>query len=435
MGRSFGFFLSIGGAAQISALFGLGKGEEAGQLCADLLRLTFVMGAIVPAVILPIIKPCSRWFGADETVTDLGMQYMLPLSAGSICSILFITVCGFLQGEGRTALYGIANFICLALNGLALDPLFLFGLKTSIYGVSLATIISEFLPAIAIVIQYYRGKFSIKPKLSQWCNKFSDRVLPTLKVGVSQLISQLSVAIPSIIVRKLIGTFLGDDYGPAMAGMNASIRITTFGFSVQAGITMGFLPPASYAYAKKDYKRYLWLCWHSIWLPFVWGLLICILSLTIPEQLSMLFDNDAKYVHYSAKMMRNTNCLLMFSGIRFNCQTMLQSMQKGGNATVAGLLNNFVWIIGFAFLFYYTDKDRDACRLLFAYPLSHLMALPCSMIFLWKPLREAWREAKNQDQGQIDNEAELKDLDSKKQDETGMIQTEVQFSDQGENTP
>ena len=101
-------------------------------------------------------------------------------------------------------------------------------------------------------------------------------------------------------------------------------------------------------------------------------------------------------------------------------------MQKGGLATVTGLLNNFLWIIVGAFLLYFTDNGRrDATRLLYAYPLSHFMSLPCSMIVLWKPLREAWRLSKEEDNAQ---EAELEDVEDKKQD-PGIIQTDVPFTE------
>ena len=100
-------------------------------------------------------------------------------------------------------------------------------------------------------------------------------------------------------------------------------------------------------------------------------------------------------------------------------------MQKGGLATVAGLLNNFVWIIVGAFVLYYTDNGRrDATRLLYAYPLSHFMSFPCSMIFLWKPLREAWKLSKEEDD---ERPAELEDVEDKQ--DAGMIQTEVPFTE------
>ena len=286
--RSFGFFLSIGAATQISALFGMGKSEETGQLCADLLRLTFACGALVPAVLLPSLRPVGKWFGAPEHIIDLGWDYMLPTCVCTTTTCMYMTLLGFLQGEGRTMLYGLTNIVCLALNGLALDPLFLFTIKAGIRSVSIATVLSELIPASVLFVLYYvLHKFNVKPLWSQFCSCFTKRTADALKVGVSQLFSQLSISIPSIIVRKFMGMASGpEDYADAMAGFNACLRINMVVVAVQLGITMGFVPAASYAYAAKKYKRFLWLSFHSLWPCMAWGSFTCIFSRTKLYKLS-----------------------------------------------------------------------------------------------------------------------------------------------------
>ena len=66
-------------ATHISALFGKGKSGEAGQISADLLRLTFACGAFVPAVLLPGLKECGGWFRTSEKIVELGWDYTFPL--------------------------------------------------------------------------------------------------------------------------------------------------------------------------------------------------------------------------------------------------------------------------------------------------------------------------------------------------------------------
>lgn len=80
IGRSFGFFLAIAAATQISFLFGKGRSNEAAQVVADLIRMSFVCGAFTAAVLIPILRPISVWFGAEEKIIQLGIKYMLPLN-------------------------------------------------------------------------------------------------------------------------------------------------------------------------------------------------------------------------------------------------------------------------------------------------------------------------------------------------------------------
>ena len=426
-GRAFGFLLSLGAATQISALFGLGKSEEAGQLCADLLRLAFVFGAFIPAVLLPSIRPCGEWFGASKTVIDLGWDYMLPLCAFATTTCMYMASCGFLQGEGRTLLFGFANFVCLGLNGLVLDPLFLFGFKTGIRGVSLATIVSEIIPGSVLLTLFYCNKFGIRPKLIQFCRKFSPRTWTAVKVGVSQLIAQLSVTLPSIAVRKFIGMAVGSEFDDAMAGFNCSMRLSGISMAPLMGITMGFVPAASYAYAAKKYRRFLWLCFHSVWLCCVWGLIAGCLIWTIPREMAKMFSTSERYLDYGSKMTLYSNALAPIQGIRFNCQTILQSMHMGGRATLTGLLNNFVWILLFTVILYYTDKT-DGARICWCYSISHALAIPATVIFLWKPLSTIWKLAKEEkDEGA--EEKELEEVDDGKEPGASTITTDVPFQD------
>ena len=423
-GRAFGFLLSLGAATQISALFGLGKHEEAGQICADLLRLAFVFGAFIPLVLLPSIRPLGVWFGASQTVIDMGWDYMLPLCSFATTTCMYLAVCGFLQGEGRTLLYGLANFACLGLNGLVLDPLFLFGFKTGIRGVSLATVFSEIIPGAVLLVIYYCGKFGVKPKLIQWCHKFSPRTWTAVKVGVSQLIAQLSVTLPSIAVRKFIGMAVGDEFDDAMAGFNCMMRLSSVCMAPMMGITMGFVPAASYAYAAKKYRRYLWLCFHSIWLCIAWGLIAGAFIWSIPREMAKMFSTSERYLDYGEKMTLYANGLAPLQGIRFNCQTILQSMHLGGRATLTGLLNNFVWIIVFTVVLYYTDKN-DGSRICWCYALSHVMAIPATVIFLWKPLGRVWRLSKEEKEQEPN---ELEEVEGE-QKETKAIAEDAGFQD------
>ena len=130
------------------------------------------------------------------------------------------------------------NLSCLILNSVILDPLFLFGFKTGIRGVSLATILSEIIPGFVVFLLYYScHKFGVKPTFRQFRNRFSPRTWDALNVGVSQLFAQLSVAVPSIVVRKFIG--MCDEFSDAMAGFNTCLRIYHIIVAVMNGTKMG----------------------------------------------------------------------------------------------------------------------------------------------------------------------------------------------------
>jgi Na+-driven multidrug efflux pump len=281
------------------------------------------------------------------------------------------------------------------LNILILDPLFLFGVKTGMIGVGIATVISEAVPALILSVLYYFKLFGIKPSIKQLCRPFSPKTFAALRVGASQLVANVSAYVPSVIVRKLIGNATGSDFDNAMAGFNSAIRFNQVSLAFFNAITTGFLPPASYAYAAKRYKRYLWLCFHSVWLCIVWGCMTTAITWSLSREISKLFSKSEGYLDQAERMVSYTNAAAPLTGIKYNAQSMLQSMQMGGRATLLSFLNHFFLLLGYSFLLYYTNKN-DGARIVWCYPASYLTAIVFSVAFLWAPLREIWRLKKEE---------------------------------------
>lgn len=431
IGRSFGFFLAIAAATQISFLYGKGQSEEAGQVVTDLIRLSFVCGAFISAVLIPIMKPIAVWYGADDHIVQLGFDYILPLNIFAFNSCLFIAAGGFLQGEGRTFLFGMSNVVCLVLNMACFNPLFLFVFKMGIRGASVATVVSEFIPAIIILALFYCHKFGIKPSFNQFCHKFSSRTWPALKVGCSSLIAQLSICIPSVVVRKYMGLACDNDqqrFADVMAGFTAAIRIGNLTFSILAALSQAYIPAASYSYAAKRYKRHLKLSIHMFWLMTLWGTISCLLTWLLPKQLSLLFSDGDGYLKSAQKMVAYNNAAGFVAGSRMASQSILQSLQMGSRATLLSFINNFVTIIVFMYILYYTNK-HDPERIMLCYSYMNISSFFISILFLWKPLRNLYHLSKTDDHEEAYLEKErqaLQENAQKNEQELAEIEKEIE---------
>jgi len=389
MGRAFGFFLSVAGSSKISALFGSGRGSEASQIVCDILRLAMILGCILPAIFLPIVKSAARWFGASEDIVSLGYQYISVFFSCSFVSLFFLSLGGFLQGEGRTLFFGLCNMGSCLLNMLVLDPFFLFYTGLGIKGAAIATVLADFIPTVILLTMYFKGKFSIKPEFNQFFKPFSPHTFPALRVGFSALIAILSLSIPGVFITLFVGrsTSTPEEYNGALAGCGITFRFAMFTMCIVIGVNNGFLPPASYAYAAKQPERWKWLSIHSIWINFAWCSFTCLLAWTIPKQISRLFSKDEYFVSWAAPMLRNGHALNFISWCKNNAQSMLQSMQKGRTATILSMFTQMGSLIGFACLLYYTDK-HNATRLQWAYSYSFAFGFIVSLFVLIKPVKE-----------------------------------------------
>lgn len=425
IGRAFGFFLMIAGSTKISQLFGRKQFDDATQVACDLMRLTIVCGIIVPVVILPSHDPMCKWFKASKQTMEWGFQYILPLCACSVLTCLNLCCQGFLQAEGRTMLIGFIDLVALVVACGGICPLLLFGLNVGICSASVSTICADAVPGIVLCILYFRGKFGIKLNWRQLFKPFSKHTWPALVVGLSQLVSNLSACIPGIPIRNLIGRSCGDDhiYDLAMASFNVCCRVFQFGSCICIAVTTGFIPPASYAHAANNDKRYLKLAMHAAWINLVWSIFITILALAIPRQISMIFGSGEEYLDYSVPILMNSNYLGWFRWVQLNSQAMLQALQYGVHAMIVSMLSNFVGFLIFAYILFYTDK-HNVKRLMYLYTCTTGFGTVVGLALLSFPLWKLYKKSKEQnvnkeDLKEIRNDSKNDDFDSRYLDSDG----------------
>ena len=395
--RSFGFFLSSSASSKISQLYGKHKEDEAAQLIVDLIRVSVIFGIAIPLILGLSTIPLAKWLGADYEIQHLCKDYMLPINVGTFTTCMFIALGGCLQGEGRSLFFSMCNIISLISNMCILDPLFLLGFKTGIWGASLGQALAEAIPGIVLFILYFSKKFGVKPQWIMFISKFSPHTLSSLRVGLSQLFANLSQIVPSIIVRKLMGLAFKENFNDAMSAFNTVVRFFVFTNCVIIAITMGFIPSGSYAYAAKNYKRWFQLAFHSLWLAFIWGSFTAILTWSIPRHLARMFASGKGYLDVCEPMLRYSNALGFIICGRFCGVSYLQSFQLGVYSMILSLISHFLSIIGFAFLLYYTDKN-DGVRIIWCYSMAHALGLVLSILFLFGPVKKCYISMKQQEE-------------------------------------
>ena len=397
IGRAFGYFMMIAGSTQISSLFGKNLASEASQVVCDILRCTIICGIIVPAILLPTHKPMCKWFGASDDTAQLGYRYLSPLCYGSVVTCLSLACQGFLQAEGRTLLIGAVDICALLIGCLALTPIFLYVFHMNVESAGISTIIVDGCSALIFLTMYFRGKFGIKPQFNQFLKPFSKHTWQSLVVGSSQLIANLAASVPGIPIRNLIGqsTEPGKAYDLAMDGFNVLCRFYLLVNAVLNANCTAFIAPASYAYARQNYRRFLKLSLHSAWIGFAWCAFMNIFSFGLPRQIAKLFGDGEEYLNIAEGMVRNCYALGSMAFFRFNAQAMLQAMQKGTSSMIVSMSCQLLSNLLFAYILFYTDK-HNVVRLMWLYSWSHLFGVVIGTIFLIYPLWQVYQKAKIQ---------------------------------------
>jgi Na+-driven multidrug efflux pump len=370
--------------------------EAIPQLLADLLRLCFLIGAVCPLVILPIVKPLMRGlFEADEEITNAGFQYVLPMVSASIITCLNQMLCGVLQSESRSLMYGVVQVSNFLLNMLVFDPLFLLAFKMGMFGAGLATVCSELLPMIVVLVLFFRGKFETKTTLANLMSCFTKNAREAIQTGITQFISHVCFSLPSFFSRKFVsvGAEESGRYTEMLAAYNSVLKCWAFALSYVMALTRGLLPAASFAVGANNPTRVRSLFFCASLIALAWCAFTELILLTCGQYIARIFGDSPDFIEASAAMIRNSYALQVVAGQAFVTIPLLQAMSYRWTAIVFSILTQFCPVPLFGAILYFTDSSHNVFRLMWMYSLNDAFSLVVAIGCAIFPLIQLRREA------------------------------------------
>ena len=214
--------LATGASVVISQRYGAHDREGLSKAVHTTVALTFLMSVIATAVGLAIIMPMLRFMQTPEDVIDESARYLSIYFAG-ISGILFYNLgSGILRAVGDSR-RPLVFLIISALLNTGLDLLFVLGFGMKVDGVALATVLSQILSAILILVTLTmeKGDYGIR-----WRRIRLDRpsLRQILRLGLPSSIQSAITAFSNVFVQSYINYF-----GSAcMAGYGVYGKIDAF---------------------------------------------------------------------------------------------------------------------------------------------------------------------------------------------------------------
>ena len=224
--------LATGASVVISQRYGAHDDEGLGKAVHTTVALTFLVSVIATALGQLIIGPMLRFMQTPEDVMPESSCYLSIYFAG-ISGVLFYNLgSGILRavGDSRRPLYFL---ILSALLNTALDLLFVLAFGMGVNGVAYATVLSQILSAILILVTLTKekGNYGIR-----WRKVRVDRpsLSSILRLGLPSSIQAAVTSFSNVFVQSYINAF-----GSAcMAGYGVYGKIDAFALIPVQSISM-----------------------------------------------------------------------------------------------------------------------------------------------------------------------------------------------------
>ncbi|MBR3318214.1 MAG: MATE family efflux transporter [Atopobiaceae bacterium] len=328
--QSVAFYLAQGTGIRMSHCLGAGDREEAAVYVNTGIAGAFVIEVIIALLGHVFLDQLCYLGGSTATILPYARTYIGVLLVGAP----FIG-CGFLmnmqlrfQGE---AFYSMLCMVAGAVLNTILTPLFIFGLGLGIAGSALATVVSEGVSFVLLLVEMRR--IGITPLGMRYVRIPDVTMLRTINNGgVPSFVRQLMLGVSTSLLNNAAAPF-GD---AAIAGIAVVQRITSVGNFFQIGVGQGLQPIVGYNLGARRYDRIRKGYFYAVRASFFSVAAIGVITFVFAPQLIALFRDDPAVVAFGVVTLRLQSFTMPFTGLAMATNFLLQTSGKMWRATFLG---------------------------------------------------------------------------------------------------
>ena len=317
-----------------------------------------VGNAIITVIILSIIlvligfifkTPILNLLGANgysETCKKFTEQYFTIILLGTPFYMFQSSMASIIRASGAPG-YSMLSTIVGAIINLILDPIFIFSFNMGVEGAAIATILGQIVSAILCAL-YFR-----KPKLMH-LEKDSFKmdlniIGKTLKLGISSFITQVSIAIITIVANNVVGAIGGVNATDAGGALGIVFKIFAIVLAFSIGVSVGGQPIIGFNYGAKEYKRVLEIYKLILIANIIIGLISMLIFELLPGAIVNIFGGHANnlefYQSYAVQSFRIYLGGILLCCIQKASCIFLQSIDKPYKAMTLSLMRDVILLV------------------------------------------------------------------------------------------
>lgn len=294
-----GFFvgLSTGATVLLSQFYGAGDLEGSKKVLHNGLLLAVFMGVAVMTLGLLGCRQILQWMNTPENCMENSLRYGHIYFLGAISSTVYNMGAGILRAMGDSKRPTIFLMITCVLN-IAGDLLFVLVFHMGVGGVALATVLSQTISAVLVLIVLLRlpQEIAFRPGRLRLNAKLLGKILA---VGIPAGLQMTTFDLAGTLIQSSINSF--GDVTVAAWTAYCKTDFITWMISGAFGVSITTFVGQNYGAGKLDrVKRSVWIC---MGMSVALVGLLSLIELLLRTQILGIYSTDPEVVRLAAHLM------------------------------------------------------------------------------------------------------------------------------------
>ncbi len=362
--------LSVGGGITIARALGAGKTEETQRAVHTVIPIAIISSLIVTAMGIPLSRPLLKLMDTPDNVIGLSTSYLQIYFSGTVFNMLYNFGSAVLRATGDTQ----RPLIYLTVAGLAnvgLNIFFVTVFNMNVAGVALATIISQAISAILILINLIKRTDACHLNFRRM--KIDSSALKSIiHIGVPSGIASSFFSISNVLIQSSVNSF-GDI---VMSGAAAAASIEGFVYTSQNAFMHTTQNFVSQNYGAKKFSRIKKTVLLSVVTVTAVGLILGVGAYLLGTPLLKVYIKDSKEaIKWGLVRLSIVSCFYFLCGIMETLSGAIRGLGSSLPPTIVSLLGacafRVVWILT---VFKIPEYHTIEC-IYISYPISWILTI------------------------------------------------------------
>ena len=341
-----GTMFGSGGNALVARQLGQKRDEDARQNFSLIIMAALISGFLFSMCVLLSLNKLLVILGADADLLPLCYEYafcfifFLPLTLFSCTfSMFYITRGKAVLGMFLSSMGGFINVI--------LDYVFIAKFDMGLRGAALATGIGYSLSGLSGFIYFFFNRtgnlYFVRPKFRLYI------LAKTCFNGMSEMVTNLSVCIVTILLNNIVMRLAGSD---GVAAITIVLYLQTSLTSACFGYSIGISPLISYNYGRRDAERLKRIFFRSIKMLSFVSLAVFMLCFCKADLLIRLFVAPQTPVYELAlRGCRLFSPCFLFMGLNIFASALFTALSNGKVSAILSFCRTFLFVVSALLIF------------------------------------------------------------------------------------
>ena len=364
--------LSVGSSVVIARAYGAGDSREVQEGVHTSVTVAGIAGIVVGLLGFLVSRPLLQLMGSPEDVIDLASLYMRIFFLGMPFNMLYNFGAAILRavGDTRRPLYfltfsGVVNVL--------LNLLLVIVFKLDVAGVAIATVTSQLISAVLVIIclLHTDGSIRLNPRELRIHRQPLKHIV---RVGLPAGLQGSLFSISNVLIQSSVNSF----GSIAMAGNGAAANLEGFVYVAMNAIHQAALTFSSQNLGARKLdrvRRNLWVCLGTVT---VIGLSMGLIMLLFGQPLLTLYNDDPEVIRYGLLRMS----FILPTYFTCGCMDVMVGQLRGIGYSIMPMIVSLTGACLFRVVWIYTAFAASPTlnTLYISYPISWVLTFAVHLV-------------------------------------------------------